>query len=395
MVEIRGLSHNSGGVTTGHLAGFAALGDQKGGTQVAPVGTTQGFQGFLQDQNGSTSESFDFCIVLEDTVAGFPAPSPVGNPVGPEVLLRSSSLASPAPLSGTPQAWIVTAEFLTPLDVIPHKATWYLGSGVSSNPAWSNDGASIQMASYGGLGTPFPNFGDNPYDDGSTSPTTVAFTRDVTNGTRAASASTRGHHLHMLTAAPLFNWGANIVATAQTGPNPNYGVAGMFPDVNGVGNASRIAGYGPPQGYTGRPASFQGTTATGDGITVKLESFTNIGETMNLYVNLTGNITAFTLPIREPPFIGLGNKVTGSLIVPVGAFVGPLPVGPTFGVVPANGTLEGAFFGAVAAPGTAPFTFLSGLSLGGQFAGLVPPNFPGDPNSGKVTFSNAATVTVF
>ena len=322
LIEIRGRSFFPFQDTFGSVGDINTNAPGLGGTG---AGTVSGFRATLQDQNGSTSESFDFCIVIEDSVPGFPAPPQTGNPVGPEVLIRTSALSTPAPLAGTPVAWTITTALATPAAVIPTKNTWYLGAGLSSNAAWANDGLSVPMASFNGLGAPFPNQGDNPLDNGAGGgPTTFTFVRDVTNGTRSASPTPRTHDFGLFTPAPVLNWGADVASAAilPGAPNPSFGVAGLYPDVCGVGNVGRTVAY---PGYPGRGG-------VGDALSLRTRAFQGAGSG-GTYL-LTGILSASgtSIYLNNPGFIG-------SICVDLTVVV-PFPMGlGTGGVIPPSGEL--------------------------------------------------------
>jgi len=369
LIEVRGGSFGNPANLNGATgADFVSVGDQG----AAPHGTQgdgrcSGFQVTIQDQDASTTEGFDFCIVTEDGAAGAlgnPASPPApGNAVGPEVLLRTTSLTTP-PGTGV-AAWILTATFSAPADVIPDglteatagagNSTWYYGIGLSANALWTVDGASIHMSSFDGLGPPFPNAGDNPADG----IVSIQQARDTTTGVvQGKSSSARTKEIFLLTEAPVLNPGAAIDALAQVGPDPCFGVAGNYPDSCGTGNTNRISVFGAA-GYAGR-------AGVGDGYAVRLRAAADVGAPWFLMLS-GGGVGGFSGTQVYLPFFD-------------GAFVGnfaPLTAVPA-GVIPASG--EGIL--TLQTPSASqPLCPASGARMGAQAAIL----------STSLRFSNGAS----
>jgi hypothetical protein len=319
LVEIRGRSFHILAAGGNNTDCFASVGDINNfsTTHIPPGsgrGRADGFGATIQDQNGSTSETFDFCIVNENgALPRTPGVPPIGNPVGPEVLLRTTSLTVPTSGSQFPAGWIVNVTLATPADVIPIMNTWYLGCSLGVNALWTADGLAIQMASFNGLGAGFPNQGDNPKDP--LGPSSLAWRRDVTAGTVTTSASPRTLNVRLRTQAPTLMWGANIVASGRLAggaPNPCFGVAGLFPDACGVGNASRVAAYGGP------PNNFIGRNGVGDGLALRMRAFQAIG--FGGFHLLTGflSIPGIPLYLNNPGFQG-SISIDLTVVIPLPA----------------------------------------------------------------------------
>jgi hypothetical protein len=356
LIEVRGTSWNAFGVGGFGQDAFGNVGDDNSFSPAmggSGAGTVAGFTNQIQDQNGSTSESFDFVVVVEDGAnPRQPAPAPIGNPFGPEVLLRTSALTTTPGQPSAPIVWVTNALLATPQDVLPTVATWYYGCGLSSNALWANDGVSLPMASYNGLGSPFPNEGDNPYEPsagGGGGPSNITWARNVTaGGPVIQSGDPRTQRVGIRTFAPIGNWGAIITPAAVLGmgaaPNPNFGVAGIYPDAAGVGNAARVANYGGP------PVNYPGRGGVGDGLAVRMRAVQSIGVSGSVYL-LTGTIGLVTPPtyLNNPGFLGpvtIDLLVTISLPVKFSTGGGPFPAtGEHVDTFAANGALA-AFAGA-------------------------------------------------
>lgn len=344
LIEVRSLSFenpiNGNGATGADFIGIGDMGNTPPPNNwpltnpTIPLGDgrVNGFQVVIQDQNASTTEPFDFCIVTEasGTAIGNPAAPPAGNAFGPEVILRTAPLTTPMG-PATVQAWTITATLQTPADVIPSGLTsatsggfnssWYYGVGLSANALWTTDGASIHMSSFNSLGgAPFPNAGDNPRDG----VVSLQQARDVTNGTIAGkSTDARTQEIYILTEAPILNHGAVIDAAAQVGPDPNFGAAGNYPDPCGQGNTGRITGYPP---YPGR-------AGVGDGFAFRLRAIADVGTAAVLGLGggvpgSPGSISGFSgAQVYLPFFDGAFVLTFTSVFFPVG-------------VIPANGELN-------------------------------------------------------
>jgi hypothetical protein len=317
LVEIRGRSFHilaPGGNNTDCFGSVGDINNFSTGLGGSGFGRADGFGATVQDQNGSTSELFDFCIVSESgTSPRTPAVPPAGNPIGPEVLLRTTSLTIPTSGSQFPAGWIVNVTLATPADVIPIMGTWYLGAGLGTNALWAADGLAVQMASFNGLGAGFPNQGDNPKDP--LGPSSLAWIRDVGAGTVATSASPRTLNLRLRTQAPTLMWGAAITPSgilAGPAPNPCFGVAGLFPDVCGIGNASRVAAYGGP------PTNYIGRNGIGDGLALRMRAFQAIG--FGGFHLLTGflSIPGVPLYLNNPGFKG-SISIDLTVVIPLPA----------------------------------------------------------------------------
>jgi hypothetical protein len=373
LIEVRGVSWenplNANGNTGADYIGVGDLGN----TPSVPAtgnGRCNGFQVVLQDQNAATVENFDFCIVQEAPLPniGNPAAPPIGNPNGPEVILRTASLQSP-PGTGT-LAWIITATLTTPADLIPSglvsatsgggNSSWYYGCGLSGNPAWSTDGLSIHMSSYYGLGAPFPNAGDNPRDG----VVSVQQARDVTNGTVVAkSATPRTKEIFILTEGTIFNHGAAVAAAAQIGPDPTFGAAGSYPDACGSA-ISRVASF----------PTYPGRAGVGDGYAIRIRSAGDIGVPVQLglaagFPGGVGTISGFNGLQIYLPFFNGGYVISFvSIFFPVGA-------------VPASGEINLTL---LAPSALQPLCQPTPLRMSGQPAVLTP---------GSLKFGNGASAS--
>jgi hypothetical protein len=376
LVEVRGVSYENPANLNGATgADYVSVGDL-GNTPPVPStgdGRVNGFDVVIQDQNSSTTEFFDFCLVTEASAAGAlgnPAPPPAGNAFGPEVILRTATLPTPPRgTGGLTLAWIITATLGTPANVIPSglreltagrgNASWYYGVGLQPNPAWTTDGASIHMASFDGLGLPFPNLGDNPRDG----VVSMAQSRDVTNGVVLAKSTTsRTMLISILTEASLFQHGANIAVPAQIGPNPNFAVAGSYPDSCGSGNTGRILAFPP---YPGR-------AGVGDGYGFRVRSGANIGVPVTLGLGAgvpgaPGSISGFSgLQVYLNFFNGAFVSSFTSIWIPVGAIgaTGELALAllPPSAAKPLCLPVPGNMSGQAAILAPAALTFTNGAS---------------------------------
>lgn len=320
LVEIRGRSFHILAPGGNNTDCFASVGDINNfsTTHVPPGsgrGSADGFGANVQDQNGSTSEVFDFCIVAENgALPRTPGVPPVGNPVGPEVLLRTTSVVIPTSGSQFPAAWVVNVALATPQDVIPIMNTWYLGTGLGTNAASPLDGLAIQMASFNGISATFPNQGDNPKDP--LGPSSFAWRRDVTAGTVTTSSSPRTLNVRLETRGPTLMWGADITPAGRldggNAPNPCFGVAGVFPDACGVGNQGRKTIFGGP------PTNFLGRSGLGDGLALRSRAFQAIG--FGGFHLLTGFISIPGVPLylNNPGFKG-SISIDLTIVIPLAA----------------------------------------------------------------------------
>jgi hypothetical protein len=137
-------------------------------------------------------------------------------------LLRVEGLLTP-PGNGQ-MSWKISVTLATPVDVLPQTATWYFGVGLPANPALA-DGLSIHQAVYGNAVTS----GDNPRPGAPN--ITFGIIRSTNNIVQATPPRT--HAIGILTEAPVVGLGADIAANSRRGPNPTFGVAGFFPNVDG------------------------------------------------------------------------------------------------------------------------------------------------------------------
>lgn len=398
LLEMRGTSHAGGGFPATPAFGQDTIGGfgDINNFSVAMGGTGAGrvneFVTIFSDGNGSTSEGYNFVVVSEDTTtARTPAAPPLGNPAGPEVLLRSTTVPLPAPLLGLPYIWTASVTLATPVDVIPLNATWYWGAGFSSNPAFFNDGITIESASFYGLGSPTVNGGDPVRDDETVaggsmgsglfggSYTEPTWSRDVTLGTVAQHTQTPGSsiarvpHMWVFSEGQHIQWAANLtpsgVLNNGAAPNPTFGYTGFHPDLSGSGTAgsvavdNRVVLYGPASPtpsavpYVGRLDPGNGLD-TGDGLDIAGNGFQNAGGTGLMIVGATLSVSP--LYFNNPGFVGSVNiNLAGTFGVPTTVFAnGEFGVFGTLLVPsPANGAFAGLVLSAqhLASGGPLPF----------------------------------------
>lgn len=267
----------------------------------APITNIVGFHAVVQ--NGSTPATVTFVIRPENTT------SP-GQPDPTKVLLRMPPVTVPSSLSATD----LSATFATPLNLIGlPTATWFFGIGL---PASAD--VSVQMASYYGLGGFFPATHDNP----SLSATDLTWFVDTTNATVGQTATPRTMQLGVLTNAPVLNPGQDVVVTARTGPNPMFGVGGVWPD--NLGQRTQPT-YAARNGF-------------GDGVALRVRDAANSG---GVAVMLASG--SFAVPGSELVVPGFGGVVPLSLSPVV--VLGTAPLTPT-----GSGGAEAIL--SLAAPGT-------------------------------------------
>jgi hypothetical protein len=189
-----------------------------------PGGRINGFRAVVQDQDAATQEQFTFAVVADDLLnPGNPDPSPTGE------MLRTGSVSTP-PGTGV-AAWVMTITLPAPADIAPPTGTWYFGVGLPLNPTWPVDGLSGHIGSYftGALG-------ENPRSGAPN--LTYAIVRP--GGLIVQTTTPRVHAFGLLTEAPAVGLGADIAPAFQRGPNPSFGVAGFYPDIQGRGDGFAI-----------------------------------------------------------------------------------------------------------------------------------------------------------
>jgi hypothetical protein len=282
----------------------------------ALIGRVNGFRVVIQDQNASTPESFSH-VILPAAASGGPDSDPAHE------LLRTGPLQAP---SGTGTlAWILTTTLATPADVVPQVGAFYFGEGLDPNPAWTADGLSVHAASHT-LGT----VGDNP------DPTAPNLTWSISRpapgvlGAVNPQPTARVHQHYLLTERPVLNSGAVIDPSAARGPDPNFGVAGLYP------NRGRA-----------------------DGLAFRYRDESAVGASWFVLGNLLGLAsTPLQLPIVEggiwldltlflPSPFASGTVASGDNMAVVAPFPQPIPLGRlsyqafrlgTGGIVAANAT---------------------------------------------------------
>jgi hypothetical protein len=179
------------------------------------VGRCTGFRVVIQDQDSVTADSYTHVILADDGS---------GNPslVAAEIL-RTAPIRQPSGTGG-PAAWLITDMLATPADVLPQQAVFHHGIGLPPNAAWTADGLSVHAASY----TVGPT-GDNPK---ASAPSWASSISRPTGGSAILNPTpaVRTHRLSLMVAGGVLNAGADIDPAKQRGPNPCFGVAGMYPD---------------------------------------------------------------------------------------------------------------------------------------------------------------------
>lgn len=283
-----------------------------------PDGRINGFRAVVQDQEALTPELLSFVVIADDpSNPGNPSAAPSGE------LLRTGPV--PTPTGTGVAAFVITMSLATPVDIAPATSTWYFGVGLPANPTWPVDGLSAHMAAYyvGAVG-------DNPRV--STPNRTFAIARPA--GLVLQPASERVHAFGLLTEAPAVGLGA-IITAATRGPNPSFGMAGMFPDIAG----------------------------RGDGIALRLRDGANAGGLTALLIGFRILPTPITIP-----------GITGALFLdPALTFVvGTFPIPPSGELL-----VQPAFL----APGVIPPGLT--LTMGFQFATITP--------QGGIIFSTVVT----
>jgi hypothetical protein len=259
-----------------------------------PSGRINGFRAVLQDQDAATPEQFSLVVVEDDPLnPGNPNPSATGE------LLRTGPI--PTPTGTGPTAFVFTFTLSTPADIAPATSTWYFGVGLPANPTWPSDGLSGHIATYY-AGTA----GDNPRAGAPNR--TFAITRP--GATVVQAATERVAAVGLLTEAPAVGLGADIAPSAQRGPNPAFGIAGMYPD---------IAGRGDGLALRLRDAGNAGSlTALLMGFAILPTPITIPGVTGQLFLDPTVTFVVSThlIPpsgelVVAPAFLGQGQIPTG------------------------------------------------------------------------------------
>ena len=273
----------------GGCIGQAAQRDFEGvGTNNDPsqLGVVTGFRARIQDQDASTQEGFAFVVVAN--AAGNPAQ---GNqdwlpdnrdPQG--VLLRTSTMVPP--IGSGPTAWILTLTLATPAIILPESANFFYGVSLPPNSAWTQDGLSVQMATFQSIG-PFPEHFDQARD-GAPNPTWAINRPGANPPVQLTSGGGRSHEMYLLTSSPVLQVGASIHPSLAKGPvNPQFGMAGTYPDVN------------------------RGTTGQGDGLVFRVRAADQ--PNTGVYLGFSGPRAA-TMPFRP------GGLIAGALLLDVQFF---------------------------------------------------------------------------
>jgi len=180
-----------------------------GGFAAATPGRINGWRGVIQDSDRTTGEAFT-CAVIADDAANPGQPDPTTD------LVRTGTVMTPSDTVNTGGvAWIMTVTLTTPADVLPATGSYHLAFGLSASTeqtAW---------AAHYTLGAA----GDNPR----AGTPTVTYAIDRTAGS-LITPSPRMMRIFALTENPTLRGGADIDPALQRGPNPNFGVAGVFLD---------------------------------------------------------------------------------------------------------------------------------------------------------------------
>lgn len=191
-----------------------------GGYMAATPGRLNGWRGLVQDSDRTTGEAYTLAVIADD-------PANPGQPDPNNDIIRTGTIMTPSDTVNTGGvAWIVTVTLSTPADVLPATGSYHLALGLSASAEQTS------WAAHYTSGTA----GDNPR----AGTPTVTYAIDRTAGTLIAP-SPRTMRLFALTENPTLRGGADIDPLLQRGPNPCFGVAGVFLDrARGDGIAVRV-----------------------------------------------------------------------------------------------------------------------------------------------------------
>lgn len=210
-----------------------------GGHTAMTAGRLNGWRGVLQDADRTTGEAFSCAIIGDD-------PANPGQPDPATDLIRTGSLNTPSDTVNTGGvAWIMTVTLGTPADVLPADQTFHIAFGLS---------ASTELQGTFGAYLYAGTTGDNPRPGLST----MAYGIDRTAGS-IITPSARNLRIFALTENPVLNGGADIDPTFQRGPNPCFGIGGVYLDRTRMdGIALRIRDANAPAGSTATFIGFTG-----------------------------------------------------------------------------------------------------------------------------------------
>ncbi len=194
---------------------FSSVGGVWDPGSLSVIGRVNGMRVVLQDQDASTQESFSVALVAEDSsMPGQPDPDQSSDH------LRVGNLMTPGG-SGGPAAWVFTVTFPTPFNALPADRDYFMACGLPANPLWPADGLSVHIGRVG--------VGDDPITSGVTR-TNFACSIDLAALPIVRNYLDRTWRVGLLTQAPLLQVGASL-SPLRTNPNdPQYGIAGIYPD---------------------------------------------------------------------------------------------------------------------------------------------------------------------
>ena len=163
----------------------------------------------IQDNTAETQEVYDLRVRTGNAITG-PDPTPGG-------LKISVPLVSPGGTGSI--AWQISTVFGTPL-TIPCADEWFLGIGLGPAFAWIVDGLGLHSSQHN------TGSGDNPRT--AYMPTPPSFAWGISPSGVVVHDGPRDWRIGALTGCAVLNVGAIHTGAA---PSPNFGVAGMYPDV--------------------------------------------------------------------------------------------------------------------------------------------------------------------
>ena len=230
-----GVATTSSGDVTNLIPAAAARG--VGTFAAGTPGRLNGWRGTIQDTNRSTAEVYT-CAVLGDDAAAPGQPDPAND------IIRVGPFNTPTNPDSAGVAWLVTITLNTPADVLPADANYHAAFGLEPSTE-----SSCWIATFSGAGN-----GDNPRAGAAPN---LAHGIDRTALTRSTAPWTA--RIYLLTESPTLLGGADIDPNAQRGPNPNFGVGGVFLDrarMDGI--ALRVRDGNAPNGSVATFIGFSG-----------------------------------------------------------------------------------------------------------------------------------------
>ncbi len=213
-----------------HHRGVAGVDDPTGGS----VGSVTAVQYLLQDQLGTTPEFYEVGIFGEDAANPGqidPAVDPMTNRPAPG--FQAGPIQTPANTATGPIAWSITLTFATPYTGTSMDQDNYFGVLLPIQTAWTADGASLH-GSWMTAGAA----GDNPSQGALTGGAmggSVIYDMvqgiDITGGNTVVIApNDRTVRVWPHTSGAVLRVGADIQPNPRSTINPNYGIAGLYPD---------------------------------------------------------------------------------------------------------------------------------------------------------------------